>query len=371
MLFEGSKECKTTVRPPNEGKYTLRLHAEINNENTTLVEYIIHCETAEQNWKPYPNYRGFYGPTISFTERGFDTSCIKPCYTCTDGNFHLSLKTSLTTAVLVHLHDAENVDHKKNLLVEQTDTSVNIRSRLLNKGYYKLELFSEVDEEYTLVYTVLILNTGESNWKPFPKNTGNYGINPDFIDSGLGTSCIKPFYECTDGNFHLSMKTTSTPDVLVQLNDAENVDHKDYLMIEQNDSSINIRSRLLNKGYYKLELFSNVDEEYTLACTVLILNTEESDVKSMFPITYTTTTKYKCKLFQPLVRELPPNSEIFFEFNSPAFESILANNKIFSEKSGEKWKVTVTTGESGELSLSGKPYGESSYCTVYTFVINS
>lgn len=257
MLCESSKECKTTVRPPHEGKYTLHLHATIKDENTTLADYIINCGTAESNWKPYPNYGGFYGPRPNFTERGFEPSCINPCYTCKDGKFHLSLKT------------------------------------------------------------------------------------------------------------------TSTPEVLVQLHDAENVDHKDYLMVEQNDFTINIRSRLLNKGYYKLGLFSQVDEKYTLAYTVLIQNTAESDVISMFPITYTTTTKYKCQLFQPLVRELPANSEICFEFTSPAFESILANKKTFSKKSGDKWKVTVTTGESGELSLSGKPTGEISYWPVYTFVINS
>ncbi|CAC5411599.1 unnamed protein product [Mytilus coruscus] len=371
MLCESSKECKTTVRPPHEGKYTLHLHATIKDENTTLADYIINCGTAESNWKPYPNYGGFYGPRPNFTERGFEPSCINPCYTCKDGKFHLSLKTTSTPEVLVQLHDAENVDHKENLMVEQIDTSINIRSRLLNKGYYKLGIFSKVEEEYTLAYTVLILNTGESDWKPFPKNTGHYGPKPDFADRGFERSCLNPYYECKDGKFHLLLKTTSTPEVLVELHDAENVDHKDYLMVEQNDFTINIRSRLLNKGYYKLGLFSQVDEKYTLAYTVLIQNTAESDVISMFPITYTTTTKYKCQLFQPLVRELPANSEICFEFTSPAFESIFANKKTFSKKSGDKWKVTVTTGESGELSLSGKPTGEISYWPVYTFVINS
>ncbi|XP_071136666.1 kyphoscoliosis peptidase-like [Mytilus edulis] len=371
MLCEVSKECKTTVRPPYKGKYTLCLHATIKDENTTLADYIISCGTAEPNWKPYPNYRGFYGSTPNVTERGFAISSINPCYTCKDGNFHLSLKTTSTLEVLVQLHDSENIDHKENLMVEQNDTSVNVRSRLLKKGYYKLIIFSKFEEEYTLAYTVLILNTGESDWKPFPKNTGHYGPEPDFMDRGFEKSDINSFYKCKDGKFHLLLKTTSTPELLVQLNDAEDIDHKDYLMVETNDSSINIRSRLLNKGYYKLTIFSKVDEAYTLAYTILILNTAESDVKSKFPITYKSTSKYKCQLFQPLVRELPPNSEICFEFTSPAFESILANKKSFSEKSGDKWKVTVTTGESGELSLSGKPNGESSYWSVYTFVINS
>ncbi|CAG2242229.1 unnamed protein product [Mytilus edulis] len=180
MICEGSEECKTTVRPPYRGKYTLCLHAIINHESTTLVEYIINCGTAEPNWKPFPKHTGHYGINPDFTDSGLETSCIKPFYECKDGNFHLSLKTSSTPEVLVQLHDAENVDHKENLLVEQTDTSINIRSRLLNKGYYKLELFSKVDEKYTLAYTVLILNTGESDWKPFPKNTGHYGSKARF-----------------------------------------------------------------------------------------------------------------------------------------------------------------------------------------------
>ncbi|VDI42246.1 Hypothetical predicted protein [Mytilus galloprovincialis] len=193
MLCADSKECKTTARPQSGGKYTLCLHAKIKDENTTLAEYIINCGTAESNWKPYPNYGGFYGPTLSFTERGFESFCIKPSYTCKDGKFHLSLKTSSTPEVLVQLHDAENIDHKENLMVEQNDTSINIRSRLLTKGYYKLELLSKVDEKYTLASTVLILNTGESDWKPFPKNTGHYGPTPDFTDRGFETSCLNPF----------------------------------------------------------------------------------------------------------------------------------------------------------------------------------
>ncbi|XP_063405085.1 uncharacterized protein LOC134688356 isoform X2 [Mytilus trossulus] len=279
MLCADSKECKTTARPQFGGKYTLCLHAKIKDENTTLAEYIINCGTAESNWKPYPNYGGFYGPTLSFTERGFESFCIKPSYTCKDGKFHLSLKTSSTPEVLVQLHDAENIDHKENLMVEQNDTSINIRSRLLTKGYYKLELLSKVDEKYTLASTVLILNTGESDWKPFPKNTGHYGPTPDFTDRGFETSCLKPFYECTDGNFHLSLKTSSTPDVLVYLYDAENVDQKENRTVEQDETSVNIRSRLLNKGYYKLQLFVKVDEVYTLVYTVLILNTGESNWK--------------------------------------------------------------------------------------------
>ncbi|VDI42245.1 Hypothetical predicted protein [Mytilus galloprovincialis] len=120
-----------------------------------------------------------------FTDRGFESSCIKPFYECKDGNFGLFLKTTSTPKILVQLHDAENVDHKENLMVEQNDTSINIRSPLFKKGYYTLGLFSKRNEKYTLAYTVLILNTGESNWKPFPKNTGHYGPTPDFTDRDL------------------------------------------------------------------------------------------------------------------------------------------------------------------------------------------
>ncbi|CAC5422614.1 unnamed protein product [Mytilus coruscus] len=207
MVCENNKACKTTLRPPHKGKYTLALHATINDTNISIANYIIDCVAAEPNWKPFPNNTAYYGPKSDFTDRGFERSC------------------------------------------------------------------------------------------------------------------LNPFYECKNGKLDLLLETISTPDVLVHLHDAENVDHKDYLIVEKNDSSINIRTRLLNKGYYKLQLFSKVDQ--TLAYTVLILNTTESDVTSKFPITYSTTTKYKCRLFQPLTRELPANSEISFEFTSPAFESIL------------------------------------------------
>ncbi|XP_063404619.1 kyphoscoliosis peptidase-like [Mytilus trossulus] len=257
MVCENNKSCKTTLRPPQKGKYTLALHAAINDTNISIAKYIIDCFAVEPNWKPFPNNTGYYGP------------------------------------------------------------------------------------------------------------------KPDFIDRAFERSCINPFYECKNGKLDLLLKTISTPDVLVQLHDAENVDQKDYLIVEKNDSSINIKLRLLNTGYYKLQLFSKVDQSYTLAYTVLILNIAESNVKSKFPITYLSTINYKCQLIQPLVRELPANSEICFEFTSPAFESILVNKKKILQDSKEKWKVTVHTGESGELRLSGKPADtdDNSYKTIYTFVI--
>ena len=104
---------------------------------------------------------------------------------------------------------------------------------------------------------------------------------------------------------------------------------------------------------------------------LLIFNSNESETASAFPLTYTTTRKYKCRLLEPLVRDIPANSEVQFQFTSPELTELLVNKKIHTKENGDVWRIVTESDESGNLILYGNPSDGSSYWSVYGFVIKS
>ena len=72
-----------------------------------------------------------------------------------------------------------------------------------------------------------------------------------------------------------------------------------------------------------------------------------------------------------LVRYIPLNSEVQFQFTSTEFTNLHVNKKVHAKENGDIWKIVTETGESGSLNLSGKPSDGSSYWPVYGFVIKS
>jgi hypothetical protein len=100
--------------------------------------------------------------------------------------------------------------------------------------------------------------------------------------------------------------------------DGDGTDEKDYTLVEQTDNTIYIRARFTKKGYYKLTIFSKFGEaeKFSEALSLLIFNSNESETTSAYPLTYTTIRKYKCRLLEPLVRDIPANLDVQFQFTS-------------------------------------------------------
>ena len=155
--------------------------------------------------------------------------------------------------------------------------------------------------------------------------------------------------------------------------DGDGIDQKDYTLVEQTDNTIYIRARFTRKGYYKLTIFSKFgeSEKYTEALVLLIFNSNESETTSSFPLTYTTTMKYKCRLLESLVRGIPANSEVQFQLTSTELTNVLVYKKVHTKENGDVWRIVIETGESGNLTLSGNPSDGSSYWPVDGFVIKS
>ena len=104
---------------------------------------------------------------------------------------------------------------------------------------------------------------------------------------------------------------------------------------------------------------------------LLIFNSNESETTSSFPLTYTTTRKYKCRLLEPLVRDIPANSEVQFQFTSTEITNLLVNKKVHTKENGDVWRIVTETGESGNLDFAGEPSDEGLYWPVYGFVIKT
>jgi hypothetical protein len=176
---------------------------------------------------------------------------------------------------------------------------------------------------------------------------------------------------CKNGEFELEVKTAATPEITTDMFDGDGTDQEDYTLVEQTDDTIYIRARFTKKGYYKLTIFSEFgeSEKYTEALVLLIFNSKESETTSSFPLTYTTTRKYKCRLLEPLVRDIPANSEVQFQLTSTELTNVLVNKKVHTKENGDVWRIVTETGDSGNLKLYGNPSDGSSYSAVYGFVI--
>ena len=159
----------------------------------------------------------------------------------------------------------------------------------------------------------------ESDFKACPTNRGYYGPKREYIQRGFHTpKVVQPFHVCTNGEFELEVKTTGTPEITTTMFDGDGTDETDYTLVEQTDDTIYIRARFTKKGYYKLTIFSKFGEaeKFSETLSLLIFNSNESETTSAFPLTYTTTRKYECRLREPLVRDIPANSEVQFQFTS-------------------------------------------------------
>jgi hypothetical protein len=104
---------------------------------------------------------------------------------------------------------------------------------------------------------------------------------------------------------------------------------------------------------------------------LLIFNSNESEITSPFPLTYSSTRKYKCRLLEPLIRDIPANSEVQFQLTSTEFTNLLVNKKVHAKENGDVWRIVTETGESENLNLSGNTSDGSSYWPVDGFVIKS
>ena len=335
-----------------------------------LLENPLTLEVYSKSIQPSQEAR-YFG--IEFPSHPYEMTTVENSCTIT-----VESKADVLLKVWYDLYDDHGSTCNESVIVLKENNSkykVTIRPR--GKGRYELHLYATIDkcdDNPQLVAYIIDCVSVEADFMAYPPNRGYYGPQLDYIQRGFHRpEVIQPFHMCKNGEFELEVKTTATPEITTTMFDGDGTDQKDYTLVEQTDNTIYIRARFTKKGYYKLTIFSKFgeSEKYTEALVLLISNSNESETTSSFPLTYTATREYKCRLLEPLVRDIPANSEVQFQFTSPELTKLLVNKKVHTKENGDVWRIVAETGDSGNLKLSGNPSDGSSYSAVYGFVIKS
>ena len=335
-----------------------------------LLENPLTLEVYSKSIQPSDEARHF---GIEFPSHSYEVITVEN--SCT---IRVESKANVLLKVWYDLYDDHGSTCNESVIVLKVNNCkyrVTVRPR--RKGRYELHVYATIDKcdhNSQLVAYIIDCVSVEADFMAYPPNRGYYGPHLDYIQRGFHRpEIIQPFHMCKNGEFELEVKTTATPEITTAMFDGDGTDQTDYTLVEQTDNTINIRARFTKKGYYKLTILSKFgeSEKYTKALVLLIFNSNESETTSTFPLTYTATRKYTCRLLEPLVRDIPANSEVQFQFTSPEFTKLLVNKKVHTKENGDIWRIVTETGESGSLKLYGKPSDGSSYSAVYGFVIKS
>jgi hypothetical protein len=335
-----------------------------------LLENPLTLEVYSKSIKPSKEARHF---GIEFPGHPYAMITVKNSCTIT-----VESKADILLGVLCHLYDDHGSPCNESVIVlKENNCKYRVTVRPRRKGRYSLDLYGTFDKSHSypqLVGYIIDCVSVEADFMAYPTNCGYYGPQLDYIERGFHTpDVVQPFHMCKNGEFDLEMKTTATPEIMIVMFDGDGTDQRDYTLVEQTDDTIYIRARFTKKGYYRLTILSKFgeSEKYTEALVLLIFNSKESETTSSFPLTYTTTMKYKCRLLEPLVRDIPANSEVQFQFTSPELTKLLVNKKIHTKENGDVWRIVTESDESGNLILYGNPSDESSFFALYGFAIKS
>ncbi|CAG2230507.1 unnamed protein product [Mytilus edulis] len=176
MIKDNFSKYTVIVRPKEIGKYTLKVFGTIDQSQNVmpqLTEYLIESTSTEDEFVPYPEHNGFYGPSTDFKLRGFASSeSISAFQICQNGEFELTMKTNKTFKCSADIFETDGSRSSDFVMVEQSNSSVCVKARFVSKGYYKITLFSEFEgsDTYSEAMNILVLNKKAAKIPtPFPQ----------------------------------------------------------------------------------------------------------------------------------------------------------------------------------------------------------
>ncbi|XP_071136844.1 kyphoscoliosis peptidase-like [Mytilus edulis] len=292
----------------------------------------------------------------------------------------IASKQNTLTKVSVSLYNTSTELCKESVVIVKDNFSnytITIKPR--ETGKYILKVYGTIDQSQNVMpnlteYMIECTST-EAEYMPYPEHNRFYGPSNDCKIRGFENSnSISAFQICKTGEFELKIKTEKTVKCSAQIYETDGSRSSDFIMIEQLDNSVCVKARFINKGYYKLTIFSELEghDTYSEAMNILILNKIGTKNTSPFPKTYPSTKEFNCHLVEPLVRNIPSNSNVRFVMSSPVIEQILIDGKVYKKENNETWDVTVKTGGSGEVKVSAKTdINAKSSTSIYLFVVDS
>ncbi|CAG2199190.1 unnamed protein product [Mytilus edulis] len=307
-----------------------------------------------------------------------------------------------------HKHEVVKVDRKASIPIEsKQNTLVSVKVNLYNSntelcnnsvvlvkdngskctitimpkeiGKYTLKVYGTIDQSQTgmpkLTEYMIDCTSTEDEFMPYPEHNRFYGPSNDCNIRGFANfDSIPAFQICKNGEFELKIKTNRTVKVSANIFETDGSRSSDFVMIEQSNDSVCVKARFINKGYYKLTIFSELEgnDKHSEAMNILVLNKVGAKFSTPFPKTYSSTKEYNCHLIEPLVRNIPSNSNVRFVMSSPVIEQILIDGKVYKKENSETWDVTLKTGDPGEVKVSAKTdINAKSFTSIYLFVVDS
>lgn len=158
----GSNEYKVIVRPPSVGKFTLRILANIKDEDEafTLVSYVIKCVSTQGLVRSFPYHWRLWGPSESCKNHGLiykKGSC--PFIMTESGEVEIKLPVEKEIEASCRLSHAENLVRESDdyVMTEINGGFLLARARLPKEGHYKLEIMVRLDDEnYKTMLTYLL-----------------------------------------------------------------------------------------------------------------------------------------------------------------------------------------------------------------------
>ncbi|CAC5360152.1 unnamed protein product [Mytilus coruscus] len=246
-------------------------------------------------------------------------------------------------------------------------------------GNYILKVYGSFDQLQNgmpkLTDYMIECTSTEDEFMPYPEHNRFYGPSSDCKIRGFANSdSISAFQICKNGEFELKIKTNKTVKASANIFETDGSRSSDFVMVEQSNDSVCVKARFINKGYYKLTIFSELEgnDKHSEAMNILVLNKKAAKIGTPFPKTYSTTKEYNCHLIEPLERYIPSNANVRFVMSSPVIEQILIDGKVYKKDNNQTWDVTIKTGESGAITVSAKTdINSKSFFSIYQFVVDS
>ncbi|KAK3093948.1 hypothetical protein FSP39_022128 [Pinctada imbricata] len=175
---KSEREYSVTIRPPNIGKYTLRiLGSAIPNDDDAecLTSYLIKCAVTDGVVRPYPYHWGAWGLIPDFMSFGL-AACNKesdPYISPTSNEVSLVVATDRLIEAGARMSHAEEIVKNCDdyVMLESSENALHVKARLPREGFYKLKLLVKVEETNYVAVTNILLEckVAQVNCKKFPK----------------------------------------------------------------------------------------------------------------------------------------------------------------------------------------------------------
>ena len=248
-----------------------------------------------------------------------------------------------------------------------------------NIGKYTLRILgsaipNDTDAECLTSYIVKCAFT-DGVVRPYPYHWGSWGLVHDYHKFGI-SSCnreVHPLLSLDSNEITLSVPADYKIEAGARLSHAEDIvkDCDDYVMLESTSDALHVTARLPREGFYKLKILVKVEDvnyvaviNYLLECKNTLVNCRK------LPKCYKTAREFNCRLFEPLLYELPSKTPIKIKMKSAKVKSLVLKKQHIKELPLEDlWEFTCTTPSVGEKFLLSGNDTPSNYKGLYEFVI--